>query len=150
MYRYEPAQHQLVDTKLLPVGKHDAPDWLTSTEVMVPSHDGVLVPLSIIHRRDIKLDGRNPAFISGYGAYGHSNPMRYDPVQLAWLERGGVLAVAHVRGGGPLARNGIMRPQAYQAQHVERLHRVRTNIWSSRATHHPPNSPAKGAVPAAS
>jgi prolyl oligopeptidase len=71
---------------------------------MVPSHDGVLVPLSIIHRRDIKLDGRNPAFISGYGAYGHSNPMRYDPVQLAWLERGGVLAVAHVRGGGAFGK----------------------------------------------
>lgn len=104
LYQYDPAKNQLVDTKLLPQGKHDAPDWLTSTEVMVPSHDGVPVPLSIVHRRDIKLDGKNPAFISGYGAYGHSNPMRYDPVQLAWLERGGVLAVAHVRGGGAFGK----------------------------------------------
>jgi prolyl oligopeptidase len=104
LYQYNPAENQFVDTKLLPNGKHDAPVELTSTEVMLPSHDGVLVPLSIIHRRDIKLNGQTPTFISGYGAYGHSNPMRYDPVQLAWLERGGVLAVAHVRGGGAFGK----------------------------------------------
>jgi len=97
---FDPAAKTLTDTGLLPVGKFAAPDWLTSTEVMVPSHDGVKVPLSIIHRKDIKLNGSNPTLMSGYGAYGFGNPMYFDPVNLAWLERGGVLATAHVRGGG--------------------------------------------------
>jgi prolyl oligopeptidase len=97
---YDPTTKALTDTKLLPVGKFDGPDWLTSTEVLVPSHDGVKVPLSIIHRKDIKLDGSHPTLMSGYGAYGFGTPMYFDPVNLAWLERGGVLATAHVRGGG--------------------------------------------------
>ncbi|WP_254507075.1 prolyl oligopeptidase family serine peptidase [Anatilimnocola floriformis] len=104
LYLYEPTTKNLVDTKLLPAGKFDAPDWLTSTEVMVPSHDGVKVPLSILHRRDIKLDGSNPAFISGYGAYGFTASMNYRPTNLAWLERGGVLAIAHIRGGGAFGK----------------------------------------------
>ena len=61
---------------LLPQGKFDAPDSLTSTEVMVASHDGVKVPLSIIHRKDIRLDGSNPTLLSGYGAYGFTAAMR--------------------------------------------------------------------------
>jgi prolyl oligopeptidase len=97
---FDPAAKTLTDTKLLPAGKFDAPDWLTSTEGLVPSHDGVKVPLSIIHRKDIKLDGSHPTLMSGYGAYGFGTPMYFDPVSLAWLERGGVLATAHVRGGG--------------------------------------------------
>ncbi|MBS0208814.1 MAG: S9 family peptidase [Planctomycetes bacterium] len=104
LYQYDPASNALTDTKLLPRGQFDAPDWLTSTEVMVASHDGVRVPLSIIHRRDIKLDGSNPTIISGYGAYGMIASMGFDPTNLAWFERGGVAAVAHVRGGGAFGK----------------------------------------------
>ncbi|QDU28310.1 Prolyl endopeptidase precursor [Anatilimnocola aggregata] len=104
LYEYEPATGKLTDTALLPTGKFDAPDWLTSTEVMVTSHDAVKVPLSIIHRRDIKLNGLNPTLLSGYGAYGFTASMRFKPTDLAWLERGGVLAVAHVRGGGAFGK----------------------------------------------
>ena len=70
----------------------------------MPSHDGVKVPLSIIHRSDLKLDGNNPALMSGYGAYGHVMAMGFDPTNLAWLERGGVIAIAHVRGGGAFGK----------------------------------------------
>ena len=77
---------------------------LTSSEVLVASHDRVQVPLSIIHRKDIRLDGTNPTLLSGYGAYGFTNSMRFDPIQLAWLERGGVIAIAHVRGGGAFGK----------------------------------------------
>ena len=104
LYRYDPKTSQLTDTSLHPVGKFDTPDFLTSTEVLVPSHDGVKVPLSIIHRKDIKLDGSNPTLIGGYGAYGFTAGMGFDPIQLAWLERGGVLATAHVRGGGAFGK----------------------------------------------
>lgn len=104
LYRYDAGAQELIDTGLSPQGKFDAPDWLTSSELMAASHDGVRVPLSVIHRRDLRLNGRNPTLLSGYGAYGFTASPQFDPVQLAWLERGGVLAVAHVRGGGAFGK----------------------------------------------
>jgi prolyl oligopeptidase len=104
LYCYDPGANAITDTRLLPQGKFDRPETLTSSEVLVASHDQVKVPLSIIHRKDIQLDGTNPTLLSGYGAYGFTNSMRFDPVQLAWLERGGVIAVAHVRGGGAFGK----------------------------------------------
>lgn len=100
LYEYDAVKRQLTDTGLVPQGKFGMPAWLTSTEVLVPSHDGVKIPLSIIHRKDMKRNGSNPTILGGYGAYGYTHPMHFDPTDLAWLERGGVLATAHVRGGG--------------------------------------------------
>lgn len=86
------------DTGLQPLGKFDAPDDLVSTEVRVPSHDGAPVPMSIIHRKGIKLDGTNPTLLLGYGSYGSTFDAGFEPTRIAWFERGGVLAVANVRG----------------------------------------------------
>jgi prolyl oligopeptidase len=72
---------------------------LVSEEVEVPSHDGVRVPLSILHRKDIKLDGSSCCVLEGYGAYG----MSYSPyfnIRHSVAAHGVVLAFAHVRGGG--------------------------------------------------
>lgn len=104
LYAYDPRTGELQATDLLAAGKHDSPDYLTATEVLVASHDGVQVPLSIIHRRDLRKDGKNPTLLSGYGAYGFTSSPRFDPTSLAWLERGGILAVAHVRGGGAFGK----------------------------------------------
>jgi prolyl oligopeptidase len=89
-----------VELKLAPPGRFDAPAGVTAREVRVKSHDGVEVPLSIIARSDIKLDGENPTMLYGYGAYGYVDEPSWTPRTLAWIERGGVLAIAHVRGGG--------------------------------------------------
>ncbi|RZJ08371.1 MAG: S9 family peptidase, partial [Rubrivivax sp.] len=95
-----PLKGKPVDTGLrqgaLPQG---APE-LEVSEVMVPSHDGVKVPLAILHRKGLKLDGSNPTLLVGYGAYGHSIEARYDPRTFAWFEKGGVMAWANVRGSG--------------------------------------------------
>ena len=99
-YAYDPAAGVVVDTKLQPQGRYDNPDDLVATAVKVKSHDGALVPLSIVHRRGLKLDGTNPTILYGYGAYGISQMPFFRPQYLAWFERGGVFAVAHVRGGG--------------------------------------------------
>jgi prolyl oligopeptidase len=64
------------------------------------SADGTWVPLSIIRAKNIELDGNRPTHLVGYGAYGISYEAFFDPVWVAWLERGGVIAFAHVRGGG--------------------------------------------------
>jgi prolyl oligopeptidase len=99
-YAYEPATQEVVDTHLQPQSKYDNPPDLVSTEVKVKAKDGTLVPLSIVHKKGIKLDGNNPTILYGYGAYGISQTPFYRPTYLPWFDRGGVLAVAHVRGGG--------------------------------------------------
>jgi prolyl oligopeptidase len=103
-YAYDPKADKLIDTGLAPQGKFDNPEGYVSREVRVTRHDGVQVPLSIIHKAGLKLDGSNPTLVTGYGSYGMTMYVYYDPKNLAWLERGGVLAVAHVRGGGEFGR----------------------------------------------
>lgn len=100
IYEYDPKTNSFSDSGLMPKGKYDDLPGFTSKEVKVKSHDGVLVPLSIVYKSDIKLDGSNPALLMGYGSYGISIPVFFNPLNIAWLERGGVFAVAHVRGGG--------------------------------------------------
>jgi prolyl oligopeptidase len=88
------------DMQLAPVGAFDSPENVVAREVRVKSHDGVEVPVSILMHRDTKLDGRSPLMLYGYGAYGSVEEPAWSPRVLAWLERGGIYAIAHVRGGG--------------------------------------------------
>jgi prolyl oligopeptidase len=91
---------EIADTGLQPLGAFGAPADLVAEEVKVKSHDGLLVPLSIVHRKDMKLDGSNPLILEAYGAYGITDTPSYAPRELAWFEQGGVFATCHVRGGG--------------------------------------------------
>ena len=74
-------------------------------EIQVPSYDGVMVPLSIVYKKGILLNGTNPTIINAYGAYGTSIKSEYDRERLAWFNKGGIYAVAHVRGGGEKGYN---------------------------------------------
>ena len=69
-------------------------------EVFAPSYDGTRIPLSIIHRKGLAMDGSHPTILEGYGSYGLSLEPGMNPTNLAWMERGGIVAIAHVRGGG--------------------------------------------------
>ena len=66
------------------------------------SPDGVKVPMSILRRRGLRLDGTNPTILYGYGGYGVCQTPAFRGRMRAWVDRGGVFAVAHVRGGGEL------------------------------------------------
>ncbi len=85
---------------IVPAGRFDAPEGIEAREVKVASHDGVEVPASILMAPGTKLDGRNPLILYGYGAYGIVEQPSFSPAMLAWLERGGIFVIAHVRGGG--------------------------------------------------
>lgn len=87
---------------LAPPGRFDQLDGITAREVKVKSHDGVEVPVSIVARRDLKLDGSNPTLLYGYAAYGTVEDPGLNPRTLAWLEQGGVFVICHARGGGIL------------------------------------------------
>ncbi len=98
-FAYDPAQNSLANTNLDPPSPVDY-SAMTAEEVTVPGRDGTPIPLSIVHRKDVKLDGSNPTLLYAYGSYGISSSPSFSASRIAWFERGGVFAVAHVRGGG--------------------------------------------------
>jgi prolyl oligopeptidase len=98
-YAYDPATGAVADTGLRPPSPVDY-SQIESREVRAVSYDGTLVPLSIVLKKGLPLDGRNPTLLMAYGAYGITMDPGFSPVLLAWLERGGIYAVGHVRGGG--------------------------------------------------
>jgi prolyl oligopeptidase len=73
-------------------------DDLVSEEVEVPGHDGTMVPLSIVHKKGMALDGANSCILDGYGAYGISASPHFS-IRYSIAKRGIVLAFAHPRGG---------------------------------------------------
>jgi len=97
---YEPAQRSVTALPFVKIGAFDAPADIEAREVRVKSHDGTEVPVSVLVRKDVKLDGSNPTIVYGYGAYGITEDPFFNPRIYAWIERGGVYAFAHVRGGG--------------------------------------------------
>ncbi len=68
------------------------------------SHDGTEVPVSVVHRADVALDGSAPCLVYAYGAYEASMDPVFSSARLELLERGMVFAIAHVRGGGEMGR----------------------------------------------
>jgi prolyl oligopeptidase len=99
VYRYDSRAGMLNDTDWLPPSPIDFDD-IEAHEVHAPGKDGTPIPLSIIHRKGLKRDGSNPTLLMGYGSYGISITPFFWQQMRAWYERGGVLAVAHIRGGG--------------------------------------------------
>jgi prolyl oligopeptidase len=99
IYRYDPASDATTVTGLMPASPLDT-SQLTAEEVFATSYDGTRVPLSIVHQRSVAQDGARPTLLFGYGAYGFSYDPYFTAMFLSWIERGGVIAVAHVRGGG--------------------------------------------------
>ncbi|MDX5627104.1 MULTISPECIES: prolyl oligopeptidase family serine peptidase [unclassified Brenneria] len=101
IFRYDPDNGSVENTNLISPKSYDFSDYEVK-ETWVTSKDQVRVPLTIIHRRGMKLDGSAPTWLSAYGAYGVSTFPYFDPSSLIWLRHGGVIAIAHVRGGGEL------------------------------------------------
>jgi prolyl oligopeptidase len=66
----------------------------------VVSRDGTQVPLNILRRKSTRLDGHNPVLLTAYGAGGVSLGPAFDPARRVWLDRGGIVVIANVRGGG--------------------------------------------------
>jgi len=61
-----------------------------------------MVPVSLVYRKDKRVEGRNPLYVYGYGSYGYSLPLGFSSNRLSLLDRGVVMAYAHIRGGGDL------------------------------------------------
>jgi len=99
IYDYDMASRERILRKrqVVPSG-HDPAHYVT-TRITAKSHDGALVPVSILHRRGLVLDGRAPLLLYGYGSYGAAMPASFSANRLSLVDRGFVYAIAHIRGG---------------------------------------------------
>ncbi len=96
-YDLSTRERTLRKRQIIPSG-HDPAQYVT-LRLLAPAPDGEFVPVSILHRRGLALDGTAPALLYGYGAYGHPTPAAFSAARLSLVDRGFVFAIAHVRGG---------------------------------------------------
>ncbi|MBB4015417.1 oligopeptidase B [Chelatococcus caeni] len=98
-YAYDMAsrERQLIKRREVPSG-HDPARYVTK-RLFATAADGETVPISVLHRRDLALDGTAPCLLYGYGAYGIAIPADFETNRLSLVDRGFVYAIAHIRGG---------------------------------------------------
>jgi oligopeptidase B len=84
-------------------GKFDKNNY-TEERVWATAEDGVKIPISMVYRKGLKKDGKNPLLQYAYGSYGHSMDATFSSTRLTLLDRGFIFAIAHIRGGEDLGR----------------------------------------------
>jgi prolyl oligopeptidase len=99
-YRYNPITGQSTVSALYPKITYPGTGELVVEEIEVKSHDGVMVPLSLVYHKNVKKNGKNVVFLTGYGSYGSSSLPWFEPMFLPLLKRGVIIAISHPRGGG--------------------------------------------------
>lgn len=85
------------------LGGYDAAGYV-SERLHATAEDGTRIPISVVRRKDTRIDGSAPLLLYGYGSYGHSIAVTFSSNRLSLLNRGVMYAVAHIRGGGELGK----------------------------------------------
>jgi prolyl oligopeptidase len=99
-FEYEADKNTFTDGNFNKAATYPEPyNDLISEEVEVKGHDGVMIPLSIVRKKDVQLDGTNVCLMDGYGAYGISSTPYFGTRENALAVKGVVIAFAHIRGG---------------------------------------------------
>ena len=93
-------------------------DNITSKQVFFTSKDGTRVPMFIIHRKDIKLDGNNPTLIYGYGGFNVSIEPNFVGTTASFINRGGIYAIANLRGGDEYGESWHQDGMMYKKQNT--------------------------------
>jgi prolyl oligopeptidase len=75
-------------------------DQYETKQVFYPSKDGTQIPMFLVHKKGLKLDGTNPTYLYAYGGFNISLTPAFSISRMLWLENGGVLAIPNLRGGG--------------------------------------------------
>jgi prolyl oligopeptidase len=98
-FRFRPVEEEPERTALQTTSPADFGDVEVLRE-FATSRDGTRVPLNILRRKGLTLDGNNPTILYGYGGYGISLSPYFDATASVWLDQGGVYVIANLRGGG--------------------------------------------------
>ena len=85
------------------LGGYD-PERYVSERLQARARDGTMVPVSLVYRKDVSRDGTAPMHLSAYGSYGASSDVGFSSNRVSLLDRGVVVAVAHIRGGGEMGK----------------------------------------------
>ncbi len=80
------------------------PENYQARRLYAPAGDGTKIPVSLVYRKGIELDGTNPLLLYAYGSYGSSTDPRFSSIRLSLLDRGFIYAIAHIRGGQEMGR----------------------------------------------
>ena len=107
-YRVSAKDGSVAKTALVATSPADFKDVDVAREECI-SKDGTKVPMTVLRPKSVAKDGSAPALLTGYGGFGISSAPRFRPQILAWLEQGGVYAVANIRGGGEFGEDVAQR-----------------------------------------
>ena len=102
-------EYDMTDSKSTLLKQKEVPGGYDGTRYQVErifatASDGVKVPVSVVHLKGAKLDGKGPIYLTGYGSYGVSYDIGFDSDLFSLVDRGVVAAVAHIRGGGEMGK----------------------------------------------
>ncbi len=115
-YRYD------LDTRRMEVYRETEVDFdpepYETRQVFYRSKDGTRVPMFVTHRKDLVLDGSNPVYLYGYGGFNLPRRPGFSVSNAAWLEMGGIYAVANLRGGGEYGREWHLAGTKERKQNV--------------------------------
>lgn len=104
VFEYDLRTRERALLKRQPVLGDFDPERYRSERIFATAGDGTKIPISIIYRKELELNGRRPLILEGYGSYGISNDVDFSSNRLSLLDRGMIYAVAHIRGGGELGK----------------------------------------------
>ncbi len=102
------------------------------------ARDGVKVPLSVVYRKGIKLDGKNPLWLYAYGSYGSGMSATFSSNNLSLLDRGVVFTIAHIRGGNEMGEawhddGMLMKKMNTFTDFIDSAEWLIANKWTSKA-----------------
>ncbi|MGM0407770.1 MAG: prolyl oligopeptidase family serine peptidase [Bacteroidota bacterium] len=116
VYKYD-INTKVTETYFEPELDFNPEDYETK-QVFFKSKDGIKVPMFIVHKKGLKLNGKNPALLTAYGGFNVSRLPYFSVEQLIWLENNGVFALANIRGGGEYGENWHKAGMQFNKQNV--------------------------------
>ncbi len=116
VYRYDPASNTSTIFKQ-PKTHFNSENYEVRQE-FYPSKDGTQIPIFLVHKKGITLNGQNPTYLYAYGGFNIPLLPRYSPATISWLDLGGVWAVANLRGGGEYGEDWHKAGMLHRKQNV--------------------------------
>jgi len=116
IYKYDIAKNKS-EVYFQPKLDFDAKGYVTK-QVFYTSKDGTRIPMFLIHKNNLQLNGKNPVYIYGYGGFNISLTPAFNAARLVWLEKGGIIAIPNLRGGGEYGEEWHKAGTLLQKQNV--------------------------------